>query len=180
MHQGGAQGTSTHVTENAVRFTEKLKTEIRNTYSMKINILGPTACAMAMQIDLTDQQNKSKGHGHPSHGGAGIPPKYEKKSRKLWARHLSRCSCSMAKVSAIHVHLTIFDLLTNRRATRGMLKHRQCRRWGTPAIGIWTRPTTSPGNGRGNHGLKQEEAPDRKSAQMPDTATGPNKTHAVD
>jgi hypothetical protein len=180
LHQGGAQGTSTHVTENAVRFTEKLKTEIRNTYSMKTNILGPTACAMAMQIDLTDQQNKSKGHGHPSHGGAGIPPKYKKKSRKLWARHLSWCSCSMAKVSAIHVHLTIFDLLTNRRATRGMLKHRQCRRWGTPAIGIWTRPTTSPGNGRGNHGLKQEEAPDRKSAQMPDTATGPNKTHAVD
>jgi hypothetical protein len=28
--------------------TEKLKTEIRNTYSMKANILGPTACAMAM------------------------------------------------------------------------------------------------------------------------------------
>jgi hypothetical protein len=27
---------------------------------------------------------------------------------------------------------------------------------------------------------QQEEAPDRKSAQTPDTATGPNKTNAVD
>ena len=128
-HQGGAQENSTQVTENAVRFTEKLKTEIRNTYSMKANILGPTACAMAMQIDLlTEQQNKAKGHGHPSHGGAIIPPAI-RKERQLWARHLSRCSCSMAKVSAIHVHLIIFDLLTNRWATRGMPQHRQCRRW---------------------------------------------------
>ena len=78
-HQGGAQENSTQVTENAVRFTEKLKTEIRNTYSMKANILGPTACAMAMQIDLlTEQQNKAKGHGHPSHGGAIIPPAIQK------------------------------------------------------------------------------------------------------
>jgi hypothetical protein len=67
------------VTENAVRFTEKLKTEIRNTYSMKANILGPTACAMAMQINLlTEQRNKAKGHGHPSHGGAIIPPAIRK------------------------------------------------------------------------------------------------------
>ncbi len=79
LHQGGAQENSTQVTENAVRFTEKLKTEIRNTYSMKANILGPTACAMAMQIDLlTEQRNKAKGHGHPSHGSAIIPPAIRK------------------------------------------------------------------------------------------------------
>jgi hypothetical protein len=70
------------VTENAVRFTEKLKTEIRNTYSMKANILGPTACAMAMQIDLTEQRNKSKGHGHPSHGGVVIPPALRKEIKE--------------------------------------------------------------------------------------------------
>ena len=78
MHQGGAQGNSTHVTENAVRFTEKLKTEIRNTYSMKANILDPTAFVMAMQIDLTEQRNKAEGHGHPSHGGAIIPSAIQK------------------------------------------------------------------------------------------------------
>ena len=62
-----------------MRVTEKLKTEIRNTYSMKANILGPTACAMAMQINLlTEQRNKAKGHGHPSHGGAIIPPAIRK------------------------------------------------------------------------------------------------------
>ncbi len=55
--------------------------------------------------------------------------RYERKSRKLWARHLSRCSCSMAKVSAIHVHLIEFYRFTNCRATRGMLQHRQCRHW---------------------------------------------------
>ena len=49
--------------ENAMRVTEKLKTEIRNTYNIKANILGPTACAMAMQINLTEQRNKSKGAG---------------------------------------------------------------------------------------------------------------------
>jgi hypothetical protein len=64
--------------ENAVRVTEKLKTENRNTYNIKANILGPTACAMAMQIDLTEQRNKSKGHGHPSQGGAVIPPALRK------------------------------------------------------------------------------------------------------
>ncbi len=58
--------------ENAVRVTEKLKTEIRNTYNIKANILGPTACAMAMQIELTEQRgytvcttegnHKSDGH----------------------------------------------------------------------------------------------------------------------
>jgi hypothetical protein len=72
------QENSTQTTENEVRFTEKLKTEIRNTYNIKANILGPTACAMAMQIDLTEQRNKSKGHGHPSHGGAVIPPALRK------------------------------------------------------------------------------------------------------
>ncbi len=70
------------MTENAVRFTEKLKTEIRNTYSMKANILGPTACAMAMQIDLTEQRNKSKGHGHHSNGGAVIPPAQRKEIKE--------------------------------------------------------------------------------------------------
>ena len=74
FHQGCAQGNSTQTTENAVKFTEKLKTEISNTYNIKANILGPTACAMAMQINLAEQRNKSKGHGHPSHGGAVIPP----------------------------------------------------------------------------------------------------------
>jgi hypothetical protein len=65
-----------------VRFTEKLKTEIRNTYSMKANILDPTACAMAMQIDLTEQRNQSKGHGHPSHGGVVIPPALRKEIKE--------------------------------------------------------------------------------------------------
>ena len=78
LHQRGAQGTSTHVMENAVRITEKLKREIRDTYSMKANILGPTACAMAMQIDLSEQRNKSKGHGHPSHGGGVLLPALQK------------------------------------------------------------------------------------------------------
>jgi hypothetical protein len=80
FHQGCAQGNSTQTTENAVQFTEKLKTEISNTYNIKANILGPTACAMAMQIDLAEQQKKSKGHGHPSHGGAVIPPALQKES----------------------------------------------------------------------------------------------------
>jgi len=57
-----------------VLITEKLNREIRDTYSMKANILGPTACAMAMQIDLSAQRNKSKGHGHPSHGGGVLLP----------------------------------------------------------------------------------------------------------
>jgi hypothetical protein len=81
-HQGGAQGNSTQTTENAVQFTEKLKTDIRNTYKIKANILGPTACTMAMQIDLSEQQNKSKGHGHPAHGGAVIPPALRKESKE--------------------------------------------------------------------------------------------------
>ena len=51
--------------ENAVRVTEQLKTEIRNTYNIKANILGPTACAMAMQINLT------KGGQAPLAGGRG-------------------------------------------------------------------------------------------------------------
>jgi hypothetical protein len=51
--------------ENAVQVTEKLKTEVRNNYNIKANILGPTACAMAMQLELTEQRNKSKGHWHP-------------------------------------------------------------------------------------------------------------------
>jgi hypothetical protein len=63
-----------------VQFTEKLKTEINHTYNIKANILGPTACAMAMQINLSEQWNKSKGHGHPSHGGAVIPPALQKES----------------------------------------------------------------------------------------------------
>ena len=45
---------------------------------MKANILGPTACAMAMQIDLSEQRNKSKGHGHPSHGGGVLLPALQK------------------------------------------------------------------------------------------------------
>ena len=45
---------------------------------MKANILGPTACAMAMQIDLREQWNKSKGHGHPSHGGGFLLPALQK------------------------------------------------------------------------------------------------------
>ena len=45
---------------------------------MKANILGPTACAMAMQIDLSEQRNKSKGHGHPSHGGGDLLPALQK------------------------------------------------------------------------------------------------------
>jgi hypothetical protein len=49
---------------------------------MKANILGPTACAMAMQIDLTEQRNKSKGHGHPSHGGVVIPPALRKEIKE--------------------------------------------------------------------------------------------------
>jgi len=49
---------------------------------MKANILGPTACAMAMQIDLTEQRSKSKGHGHPSHGGAVIPPALRKEIKE--------------------------------------------------------------------------------------------------
>ncbi len=96
---------------------------------MKANILGPTACAMAMQINLSEQLNKSRGTGTPHMGERVYRLHYERKSRTLWARHLSRCSCSMAKVSAIHVHLTIFDLPTNCRATLGMLQHRQCHRW---------------------------------------------------
>ena len=70
------------MTENAVQFTEKLKTDIRNTYNIKANILGPPACAMAMQIDLTEQRNKSKGHGHPSHGGTVIPPAQQKEIKE--------------------------------------------------------------------------------------------------
>ena len=49
-----------------------------------------------------------------------------------------------------------------------------------PEIGIRTRPTMPPGNGRGYHRNQQEEAPYRKSAKTPGTTTGPNKTHAVD
>jgi hypothetical protein len=67
-----------HVTENAVQITEKLKREIRDTYSMNANILSPTAYAMAMQIDLSEQRNKSKGHGHPSHGGGFLLPALQK------------------------------------------------------------------------------------------------------
>jgi hypothetical protein len=81
-YQGGAQGNSTQTMENAVRVTEKLKTEIRNTYNIKANILGPTACAMAMQIELTEQRNKSKGHWHPSQGGAAIPSALRKEITK--------------------------------------------------------------------------------------------------
>jgi hypothetical protein len=32
--------------------TEKLKLEIRSKYNLKLTIIGPTACAMAMQLDL--------------------------------------------------------------------------------------------------------------------------------
>ena len=66
LHQGDAQGTSMHMTENAVQMTEKLKREIWENYNTKANILDPTACAMAMQIDLSEQLNKSKGQGHPT------------------------------------------------------------------------------------------------------------------
>ena len=61
-----------------MQISEKLKREIQDTYSMKANILGPTACAMAMQINLSEQLNKSKGHRHTAHGGAGIPPALRK------------------------------------------------------------------------------------------------------
>jgi len=129
LHQRGAQGTSMHVTENAVQITEKLKRESRDTYSMNANILGPTACAMAMQSTLVNNGTSQRGMGTPHMGAGFYCLHYRRTSRKLWARHLSRCSCSMAKVSAIHVHLTIFNLLTNRRSTWGMLQHWQCRRW---------------------------------------------------
>jgi hypothetical protein len=86
LHQGGAQGNSTQTTENTVQFTEKLKTDIRNTYNIKAIILGPPACAMAMQIDLTEQRNKSKGHGHPSHGGRVLPPALQKEITEAMAR----------------------------------------------------------------------------------------------
>ena len=66
------------MTENAVQLTEKLKREIRENYNMNANILGPTASAMAMQIDLNKQLNKSKGQGRPAQGGAGIPPALQK------------------------------------------------------------------------------------------------------
>ena len=70
-----------------------------------------------------------------------------------------------------------------------MLQHRKCRWWRdiqgkhklrNSGNRYLTGPTTSPGNGRGYHGHQQEEAPDGKSAPTPGTATGPNKTHAVD
>jgi hypothetical protein len=70
-----------HMTENAVQMTEKLKREIRENYNMKANILGPTACAMAMQINLSEQLNKSKRQGPPTQGGAGIPPALQKEIR---------------------------------------------------------------------------------------------------
>ncbi len=57
--------------ENAVRVTEQLKTNIRNTYNIKANILGPTACAMAMQIELTEQRKKIKGGQAPLAGWRG-------------------------------------------------------------------------------------------------------------
>ena len=82
MHQGCAQENSTQTMENAVRVTEQLKTEIRNTYNIKTNILGPTACAMAMQIELSEQRNKLKGERHPSPGGAAIPSAQRKESTK--------------------------------------------------------------------------------------------------
>ena len=63
-----------HTTENLVQMTEKLKREIWENYNMKANILGPTACAMAMQIDLSKQLNKSKGQGHPAQVGMGTTP----------------------------------------------------------------------------------------------------------
>ncbi len=96
---------------------------------MKANIFGPTACAMAMQIDLSKQLNKSKGQGHPTKGGVGIPPALRKEIEDAMGRHLSRCSCTMAKVSAINVYLTIFVLPATRRATLGMLQHYPCRHW---------------------------------------------------
>ena len=65
-----------------MQLTEKLKREIWDNYNMKANILGPTACAMAMQINLSEQLNKSKGHGHPTHGGAGIPPALRKEIKE--------------------------------------------------------------------------------------------------
>ena len=49
---------------------------------MKANILGLTACAMAMQINLSEQWNKSKGHRHPSHGGAVILPALQKEIKE--------------------------------------------------------------------------------------------------
>jgi hypothetical protein len=67
-----------HMTENAVQMTEKIKREIWENYNMKANILGPIACAMAMQIHLSKQLNKSNGQGYPTQGGAGIPPALRK------------------------------------------------------------------------------------------------------
>ena len=126
-HQGCAQGNFTQTMENAVRVTEQLKTEIRNTYNIKANILGPTACAMAMQIELTEQRNNLKGERHPSQGGAAIPSAQRKEVTKLWTKHLRRCSCSMAKVSTIRVHLIIFKLFPTCSATWGTPQHRHCR-----------------------------------------------------
>ena len=126
-HQGCAQGNFTQTMENAVRVTEQLKTEIRNTYNIKANILGPTACAMAMQIELTEQRNNLKGERHPSQGGAAIPSAQRKEVTKLWTKHLRRCSCSMAKVSTIRVHLIIFKLFPTCSATWGTPQHRHSR-----------------------------------------------------
>ena len=117
LHQRGAQGTSTHVMENAVRITEKLKREIRDTYSMKANILGLTACAMAMQINLSEQWNKSKGHRHPSHGGAVILPALQKEIKEA--------------MDPTFKPVLMFNGQGERDpcASNNMLQHRQCRRW---------------------------------------------------
>ena len=71
-----------------MRVTEQLKTEIRNTYNIKDNILGPTACAMAMQIELTEQRNNLKGERHPSQGGAAIPSAQRKEVTKTMEKNI--------------------------------------------------------------------------------------------
>ena len=67
-HQGGVQGNTVHTTENSVQMMEKLKRAIREDYNVKANILGPTACSMAMQLDLCNQLNKPKGQLQPAVG----------------------------------------------------------------------------------------------------------------
>ena len=57
-----------------MHITEQLKKAIKEDYNLKANILGPTACSMAMQLDLRDQLNKSKGQVHPAQLAMGATP----------------------------------------------------------------------------------------------------------
>ncbi len=71
LHQGDLQVNSVHM-------MEKLKRSIRENYNIKVNILGPAACSMAMQLDLCNQLKKPKGRLRPAQPATGTMPALQK------------------------------------------------------------------------------------------------------